>query len=75
MPKLIAFAIVSVGIVFVSWRHLRKPRSHGFFRFFAFECALVFPVENHLPICPRCGDRNPEILGGDEPPQVTLKLD
>jgi len=39
------------------------------------ECALVFPVENHLPICPHCGDRNPEILGGDEPPQVTLKLD
>ena len=39
------------------------------------ECALVFPVENNLPICPHCGDRNPEILDGDEPPQVTLKLD
>ena len=38
-------------------------------------CALVFPVEDHLPICPCCGDRNPEILDGDEPPQVTLKLD
>ena len=31
------------------------------------ECALVFLVENHLPICPHCGDRNPEILTGDEP--------
>ena len=39
------------------------------------ECALVFPVENHLLACPHCGDRNPEILGGDEPPQVTLKLE
>jgi hydrogenase nickel incorporation protein HypA/HybF len=39
------------------------------------ECALVFPVEDHLPICPRCGDRNPEILGGDESPQVVLELE
>ena len=39
------------------------------------ECALVFPVEDHSPICPHCGDGNPEILGSEEPPQVTLKLE
>ncbi len=39
------------------------------------ECALVFPVESHLPICPHCGDRNPEIHHVHEPPQVTLELD
>ena len=37
-------------------------------------CALTFPVEDHFPICPYCGDRNPEILGGDGSPQITLKL-
>ncbi len=39
------------------------------------ECALVFPVEDDLPICPHCGDRNPEIHHVHESPQVTLELD
>ena len=39
------------------------------------KCAFVFPVADDLPIWPHCGDRNPEILGSDEPPQVTLELD
>ena len=39
------------------------------------ECALVFLVEDRLPICPRCGDRNPEVLTSSEPLQITLKLD
>ena len=39
------------------------------------KCAFVYPVADDLPIRPRCGDRNPEILGSDEPPQVTLELD
>lgn len=41
MLKLIIFAVVSGGIVFVSWPSLRDRRSHGFFRFFAFESILV----------------------------------
>ena len=40
MPKVIIFAVVSVAIVLLSWKSLRNLRSHGFFRFFAFECAL-----------------------------------
>jgi protein-S-isoprenylcysteine O-methyltransferase Ste14 len=40
MPKLTIFAVVSVAIVFLSWKSLRNLRSHGFFRFFAFECSL-----------------------------------
>jgi len=39
------------------------------------ECALVFPVEDHLAICPGCGDTNPEMLTGEELLLVTLKLD
>jgi protein-S-isoprenylcysteine O-methyltransferase Ste14 len=40
------FAIVSAGIVFLSWKSLRKPYSHGFFRFFAFESILVLILLN-----------------------------
>lgn len=39
------------------------------------ECAFVFPVEEHLPICPRCGDINPEILTVGEPLQIELELE
>ncbi len=46
MPKLIIFAAVSAGVVFVSWPSLRHRHSHGFFRFFAFESILVLIVLN-----------------------------
>jgi len=46
MLKLIIFAVVSVGLVFVSRSSLRNPRSHGFFRFFAFESILVLILLN-----------------------------
>jgi len=46
MFKLIIFAIVSAGIVILSQKSLRKPRSHGFFRFFAFESILVLILLN-----------------------------
>jgi len=38
------------------------------------ECAYVFKVENQLPICPQCGDRNTEILNEEEPLQIMLRL-
>ena len=40
MLKLIVFIVVSVVIIYLSRQSLRNLRSHGFFRFFAFECAL-----------------------------------
>jgi len=46
MFKLITFAIVSAGIVWGSWASLRNPRSHGFFRFFAFESVLALTLLN-----------------------------
>jgi protein-S-isoprenylcysteine O-methyltransferase Ste14 len=39
--KLAILVVVSVGIFVVSWQFLRNPRSHGFYRFFAFECILI----------------------------------
>lgn len=41
MLKLVLFFVVSAPILWVSWRPLRDRRSHGFFRFFAFEALLV----------------------------------
>ncbi len=36
-PKIIAFLIATVVLLFVSWNSLRNVRSHGFYRFFAWE--------------------------------------
>jgi hypothetical protein len=36
----IAFILLSTGIVAISWPSLRQPRSHGFYRFFAWETIL-----------------------------------
>ena len=46
MFKVIIFAVVSVGIVFVSRASLRDPHSHGFYRFFAWEAILVLVLLN-----------------------------
>ena len=36
--QLVGFATISAVLVAVSWRSLRRPRSHGFPRLFAWEC-------------------------------------
>ncbi len=37
MVRAVIFLLASAGIVRISWTSLRSPRSHGFYRFFAFE--------------------------------------
>ena len=37
MLKLVAFVLASAGLVWVSWRSLRAPSYHGFYRFIAWE--------------------------------------
>jgi protein-S-isoprenylcysteine O-methyltransferase Ste14 len=44
--KLVIFAIVSTGIVWLSWPSLHDRHSHGFFRTFAFECILALVLLN-----------------------------
>lgn len=46
MLKIIIFAVVSAGIFWVSWPSLRNWRSHGFYRFFAFESILLLLLLN-----------------------------
>ena len=45
-PRLVVFIVVSAAILALSWRSLRNPRSHGFFRFFAAELILVLILLN-----------------------------
>jgi len=54
--KLIAFIVVSAGLIWLSWPSLRGLRFHGFYRFFAFESLLVLVLVNlnywfHDPFC------------------------
>lgn len=49
MNPLIAFALGSAFLIWVSWPSLRRPRSHGFYRFIAWEGMLVLWLVN-LPM-------------------------
>ena len=44
--KLAILVVLSVGIFVVSWQSLRNPRTHGFYRFFAFESILILILLN-----------------------------
>lgn len=46
MVQLILFAILTLLLAALSWRSLRNPRSHGFYRFFAWEAILALIILN-----------------------------
>jgi protein-S-isoprenylcysteine O-methyltransferase Ste14 len=46
MIRLVVFAVGSAGIILLSWNSLREPRTHGFYRTFAFEAILALFVLN-----------------------------
>ena len=46
MTKLGLFVFFSVGLACLSWRFLRLRHTHGFYRFFAFECILALILLN-----------------------------
>lgn len=46
MFKLIAFVIFTICLIVISWRSLRVPHSHGFYRFFAWEFILALFLLN-----------------------------
>lgn len=47
MYRLIVFAVLSVPLVALSWKALKKPGSHGFYRFFLWECILALFLLNY----------------------------
>jgi protein-S-isoprenylcysteine O-methyltransferase Ste14 len=44
--NIIAFLILSLPVILVSWRTLGSSRNHGFFRFFAWEIMLWLLISN-----------------------------
>jgi protein-S-isoprenylcysteine O-methyltransferase Ste14 len=46
MLKTFLFVVASAGVVYISRASLRAPRSHGFYRFFAFEAILALILLN-----------------------------
>lgn len=46
MPRLIVFVVLSAGLAYLSRASLRVPRSHGFYRFFAWEFILALVLLN-----------------------------
>ncbi|RPJ23257.1 MAG: isoprenylcysteine carboxylmethyltransferase family protein, partial [Desulfobacteraceae bacterium] len=46
MMKAILFVVASAGIVYISRASLRNPRSHGFYRFLAWEAILALILLN-----------------------------
>jgi len=57
MHQVLLFLAGSVALAWVSRRALRRPGSHGFYRFFAWECilglvVLNLPVWDHDPLAP-----------------------
>ena len=47
MKNIILFIVLSLPVLAISWRTLFKPRSHGFYRFFSWECIVWLFVVNH----------------------------
>ncbi|MDP4240744.1 MAG: isoprenylcysteine carboxylmethyltransferase family protein [Bacteroidota bacterium] len=47
MPKLIIFGILSLVIILISRRTLFNIRSHGFYRFFSWECMAWLLASNY----------------------------
>lgn len=47
MERFIIFGIMSLPIVYLSWQTLSTIKSHGFFRFFSWECILWLFLSNY----------------------------
>jgi protein-S-isoprenylcysteine O-methyltransferase Ste14 len=47
MKVLIVFGILSIPIIILSWRTFFNPKSHGFYRFFSWECILWLFASNY----------------------------
>ena len=46
MTLWIVFGLGSIILIAISWKSLVNPRSHGFYRFFAWECILLLFAVN-----------------------------
>ncbi len=56
MLRVIIFTILSAALAYVSRASLKVPRSHGFYRFFAWECILALFFLNFIDVRQWFGD-------------------
>jgi len=47
MDDLIIFGILSIPLIVLSWRTLSDIKSHGFYRFFSWECIIWLLISNY----------------------------
>jgi protein-S-isoprenylcysteine O-methyltransferase Ste14 len=47
MNKLLLFGLLSIPVIGFSWRTLFSLKSHGFYRFFSWECIIWLLVSNY----------------------------
>jgi protein-S-isoprenylcysteine O-methyltransferase Ste14 len=47
MEKLVIFGILSLPVILISWRTLFNTRSHGFYRFFSWQCIIWLFVSSY----------------------------
>ncbi len=47
MDRYIIFGILSILIIGISWRTLFRPKTHGFYRFFSWECIVWLLATNY----------------------------
>ena len=47
MDRFIIFVILSIPIIVISWRTLFNIKSHGFYRFFSWECIVWLLTTNY----------------------------
>src|SRR5665647_2132256 len=47
MERIIVFGILSLPVIYLSWRTLFVVKSHGFYRFFSWECILWLFVSDY----------------------------
>lgn len=47
MNKLLLFGLISIPVIIISWRSLFNYKSHGFYRFFSWECIIWLFVVNY----------------------------
>jgi protein-S-isoprenylcysteine O-methyltransferase Ste14 len=47
MENLVLFVILSIPVLIISWRTLFNTRSHGFYRFFSWECIIWLFIANY----------------------------
>jgi len=48
MNRIIVFVVLSIPVIFISWKTIASLRSHGLYRFFSWECIAWLLASNYI---------------------------